>query len=175
MILINTGDGKGKTTAALGTALRALGYGKRVVMVQFVKGPWKSGEDFFAHECNIPESKFKVIKTGKGFVGILGDTLPIEEHRQSADEGFAQAAELIKEKKYDLVILDEISVAIYLKLLEVERVIELLKGLPEEVDVIITGRHAPEEIVALADTVTEMGMIKHAYEKGMDVKRGIDF
>lgn len=175
MILINTGDGKGKTTAALGIALRALGYGKRVAMVQFVKGPWKSGEDFFAKECKIPQSKFKVIKTGKGFVGILGDTLPIVEHRQSAEEGFLQAEKLIKAKKYDLVILDEINVAIYLKLLNVRRVVKLLTSLPEGIDVILTGRNAPQELLALADTVTEMKEVKHAFNKNLPPKKGIDF
>lgn len=175
MILINTGNGKGKTTAALGVALRALGYGKRVVMVQFIKGPWKSGEDLFAKECNIPASKFRIIKTGKGFVNLPGDALPFEVHRKAAEEGLAQAKKLIASKKYDLVILDEINNAVALKLITAKKVTDLLRNIPERVDVIVTGRNAPKSFIALADTVTEMNEVKHAFSKGIPAKKGMDF
>lgn len=175
MILINTGNGKGKTTAALGVALRELGNGKRVAMVQFIKGPWKSGEDFFAKQLGISPAKFKLIKTGKGFVGILGDTLPREEHRKAAREGLEIAAKLIASKKYDLVILDEINNAVHLKLISAKDVLEAIGHVPEGVDVILTGRDAPKSFVARADVVTEMGEVKHIYNKGIKARRGIDF
>lgn len=175
MILINTGNGKGKTTAALGVALRELGNGKRVAMVQFIKGPWVSGEDLFAKQCNVPVSKFKLIKTGKGFVGILGDTLPREEHRKAAREGLAIAAKLIESEKYDLVILDEVNNAVHLKLISAKNVLDVIKNIPKGTDVILTGRDAPKSFIALADVVTEMGEVKHIYNKGIKAKRGVDF
>ena len=175
MILINTGNGKGKTTASLGVALRELGNGKRVAMVQFIKGPWKSGEDDFAKRFNIPSSKFKLIKTGKGFVGILGDTLPREEHRKAAREGLAIAAKLIASKKYDLVILDEVNNAIQLKLISAKSVLDVIKSIPEGVNVILTGRDALKSFIALADVVTEMKEVKHIYNKGVKAKKGMDF
>ena len=175
MILINTGNGKGKTTAALGVALRELGNGKRVAMVQFIKGPWKSGEDDFAKQFGIPAAKFKVIKTGKGFVGILGDTLPREAHRKAAREGLAIAAKLIASKKYDLVMLDEVNNAVHLKLITAKNVLDVIKNTPEGIDVILTGRDAQKSFIALADVVTEMGEVKHIYNKGVKAKKGLDF
>lgn len=175
MILINTGNGKGKTTAALGVALRALGYGKKVVMVQFIKGPWKSGEDLFAKEYDIPARKFKIIKAGKGFVNLPGDTVPFGEHKKAAEDGLRQAKELIASKKYDVVILDEINNAVELKLISAKSVTDVLKNMPEHVDVVLTGRNAPKSFIALADTVTEMNEVKHAFSKGILAKKGIDF
>jgi len=175
MILINTGNGKGKTTASLCVAMRALGYGKKVAMIQFIKGPWKSGEDLFAKECNIPASKFRIIKTGKGFVNLPGDKLPFKEHKKAAEEGLQKAAELIVSKKYDLVILDEINNAVELKLVSAKSVTDLLKKIPEQVDVILTGRNAPKSFITLADTVTEMNEVKHAFSKGIKAKKGVDF
>lgn len=175
MILINTGNGKGKTTAALGVALRVLGYGKRAAVIQFIKGPWKSGEDMFAKQCNISPSKFTIIKTGKGFVNLPGDTLPVKVHKEAALAGLQKAKELIASKKYDLVILDEVNNAVDLKLIGAKSVTDLLRKIPEEVDVILTGRHAPKSFIALADTVTEMKEIKHAFHKKGVAKKGIDF
>ena len=125
MILLFTGAGKGKTTAALGQALRSVGEGKRVLMIQFIKGPWKSGEDMFLSEFKIQNAKFKIVKAGRGFVGILGDTLPIEEHRKAAEEGLALARKEIESGKWDIVILDEINNAVHLGLLPKEKVLEL--------------------------------------------------
>ncbi|KKT43165.1 MAG: Cob(I)alamin adenosyltransferase [Candidatus Wolfebacteria bacterium GW2011_GWE2_44_13] len=175
MILINTGNGKGKTTAALGVALRALGYGKRVAMIQFIKGTWESGEDIFGKECDIKSDNFLVIKTGKGFVGLPGDILPFEEHKKAAEEGLRKAEELLMSKKYDLVILDEINNTVDLKLITEKSVIDILEKLPEDIDVILTGRNAPESFITLADTVTEMEEVKHAFAKGIKAKKGIDF
>lgn len=175
MILINTGNGKGKTTAALGIALRALGYGKKVVMIQFIKGPWKSGEDMVAKEYGITSSKFKIIKTGKGFIGLPGDTVPLSEHKNAAQDGLQKAKELIDSKKYDLVILDEINNAVDLKLITAKSVADMLKKVSDHIDVVLTGRNAPKSFIALADTVTEMKEIKHAFARGKSAKKGIDF
>lgn len=175
MILINTGDGKGKTTAALGVALRSLGYGKRIAMIQFIKGTWQSGEDLFGDECNTSAKNFTLIKTGKGFVNLPGDTIPFTEHKRAAEEGLKKAKKIILTKKCDLVILDEINNAVDLKLISVKKVVELLRQIPEGIDVILTGRNAPRSFIALADTATEMREIKHAFNKRIVAKKGIDF
>src|SRR3990167_9601791 len=127
MLYIFTGNGKGKTTAALGTAMRAVGEGKRVLMVQFIKGPWKSGEDVFATGL---EPRFKLVKMGKGFVGILGDTLPREEHKKAAEEALLFAEQEIKKGEWDVVILDEVNVAVSLGLISSGEVLRVLTDLP---------------------------------------------
>ncbi len=127
MILLFTGNGKGKTTAAIGQAIRALGQGKKVLIIQFIKGPWKTGEDIFASKFQIPKSKFQIIKTGKGFVRILGDKLPFKEHKKAAEEGLKLAKKAIKSKKYDLIILDEINNAVDLKLIKASDVLKILR------------------------------------------------
>src|SRR3989338_4874809 len=124
MLYIFTGDGKGKTTAALGQAIRAVGEGKRVLMVQFIKGPWKSGED---ESAKLLAPNFKLLKMGKGFVGIMGDTLPREEHVKAAKEGLAFAKKEIESGNWDIVILDEINNAVSLGLLPKEKVLELIR------------------------------------------------
>lgn len=176
MILVFTGNGKGKTTAALGQALRSVGEGKRVLMVQFIKGPWKSGEDFYLEKFDIPRSTFNILKTGKGFVGILDDKLPIEEHKKAAEEGLALAKKEIESGKWDMVILDEINNAVSLGLVTKERVLELCNYATTKLEhIILTGRDAPQEFIALADTVTEMKDIKHIFEKGVKAKRGLEY
>ena len=173
MLLAFTGNGKGKTTAALGNALRLLGSGKRALMVQFIKGPWESGE----HK-SVPrlDPDFKIIKTGKGFVGILGDDLPIEEHKQAAEEGFAIARKEIAGGKYHLLILDEVHNAIRLGLVSVSYVLAFLDYAKDKVEyVITTGRDAAKEIIQRADLVTEMRDLKHPYQKGVKAKVGLDF
>ncbi|KKS37427.1 MAG: cob(I)yrinic acid a,c-diamide adenosyltransferase [Candidatus Sungbacteria bacterium RIFCSPLOWO2_12_FULL_41_11] len=179
MILIFTGNGKGKTTAALGQALRSVGEGKRVLMIQFIKGPWKSGEDFYLEKFNIPRFTFNIFKTGLGFVGILDDKLPIKEHKKAAEEGLWFAKKEIESGKWDMVILDEINNAVSLGLIPKEKVLELIK-LANQPTVkleylILTGRDAPQEFIGAADIVTEMKDIKHVFEKGVKAKRGIEY
>lgn len=176
MLYIFTGNGKGKTTAALGQAMRAVGEGKRVLMVQFIKGPWKSGEDFLAKGL---EPNFKLVKMGKGFVGIMGDTLPREEHEKAAEEALEYAKKEIESGNWDIVILDEINNAVSLGLVTKEKVLELV-GLvnqptskPEHL--VLTGRDAPREFIDRADLVTEMRDIKHPYSKGVKGKRGLEY
>lgn len=196
MLIVFTGNGKGKTTAALGQAMRAVGEGKRVLMIQFIKGPWKSGEDgvdimpkgspltnsgtggsYSPSEVGeIPYERFKLVKTGRGFVGIMGDTLPIEEHRKAAEKGFELAKGEIQSGNWDMIILDEINNAVHLGLISKEAVIELADQSTSKLEhLILTGRAAPQEFIERADLVTEMKDIKHPFEKGIRAKRGLEY
>ena len=175
MLLIFTGNGKGKTTAALGQALRSVGEGKRVLMVQFIKGPWKSGEDIFFDEFKMQNAKCKIVKMGKGFVGILGDKLPREEHEKAAAEALAYAKSEIASGAWDMVILDEVNNAVYLNLIPKEHVIDLINLIPDTLYLILTGRDAPQEFIDRADLVTEMQDVKHPYEQGIKAKRGLEY
>ncbi|MDO8600156.1 MAG: cob(I)yrinic acid a,c-diamide adenosyltransferase [bacterium] len=173
MIYVFTGNGKGKTTAALGQAIRAVGEGKRVLMIQFIKGPWKSGED---ESAKLLAPNFKLLKTGKGFVGIMGDTLPREEHVKAAEEGLALAKKEIESGAWDIVILDEINNAVDLGLILKEKVLALLQATHYKLPtIILTGRNAPQDFIDIADLVTEMRDIKHPYEKGIKGKRGLEY
>lgn len=172
LVIVNTGDGKGKTTAAVGTAVRACGYGMRVVMIQFIKGPWKSGEQITASRL-APE--FELIKAGKGFYKIMGDRLPEEVHRRAAEEGFRIAEEKILSGAYDLVILDEVNNAVADGLLDLDRVLSLVDRKPAHVHLILTGRNAHEKLIERAHMVTEMREVKHPYRQGILAQKGIDF
>ena len=173
MIIIFTGNGKGKTTAALGQAFRSVGEGKKVLMIQFIKGPWKSGED---ESAKILEPDFKIIKTGLGFVGILGDKLPRAEHEKAAKEGLALAKKEIESGDWDMVILDEVNNAVSLGLLQEEDMLTLFEKVGKKPEhLVLTGRDAPAEFIERADLVTEMKDIKHPYEKGIKAKRGLEY
>ena len=173
MIYIFTGNGKGKTTAALGAAMRAVGEGKKVLMVQFIKGPWKSGEDFFAAGL---EPHFRLVKMGKGFVGILGDTLPRAEHEQAAEDALAYAKKEAESDNWDIIILDEVNNAIHLDLIGKEDVLDFVRAAKEKLEhIILTGRDAPQELVDIADLVTEMRDIKHPFHQGIKAKRGMEY
>ena len=173
MLYIFTGNGKGKTTAALGQAMRAVGEGKKVLMVQFIKGPWKSGEDFLARGL---EPHFTLVKMGKGFVGIMGDTLPREEHEKAAQEAIAFAQKEAESGNWDIVILDEVNNALHLNLIVKEDVLDFLDAAGDKTEhIILTGRDAPQELIDRADLVTEMRDIKHPYRKGVKGKRGLEY
>jgi cob(I)alamin adenosyltransferase len=171
LILINTGPGKGKTTAALGTALRAVGNGMRVLVLQFLKGSWHYGEldavEAFA-------GKFVLKQMGRGFVKVGGAETDPEDIRL-VEAAWAEAREAIYSGEWDMVVLDEINYAIGYKMLDPAVVAEALRGRPEMVHVILTGRNAHPLLVELADTVTEMREVKHAYEKGILAQRGIEY
>jgi cob(I)alamin adenosyltransferase len=172
LVLINTGDGKGKTTAALGTVLRAVGYGHQCLIVQFIKGSWMYGELKSIKRLQ-PEVEFH--RMGKGFVGIVDDQLPREEHERAAREALDFAREKLASGKYRLVLLDEIFVALGLGLIPLAGILELLDVRPRETTLILTGRGAPAEVIERADTVTEMREVKHAYRKGILAQRGVDY
>lgn len=174
MFILFTGNGKGKTTAALGQAVRAVGRGRNVLMIQFIKGPWKSGEDFIKiEERTNGKGKFELKKMGLGFVGILGDQLPKEDHIKAAKI----ALEYFKEElsKRDLIILDEVNVAVSLGLLTADEVLETVKNLPLERIVLFTGRGAPDSFIKRADLVTEMKEIKHPFNKKEFAKIAMEF
>lgn len=172
MLIVYTGNGKGKTTASIGQAIRALGEGKKAIIIQFIKGPWVSGEDIFISKIKNKKLKFRIIKGGKGFVGILGDKLPRSVHKKAAQKTLKLAEKIILSRKYDLVILDEVNVAVGLKLISEKDVLKALKSVPEGVDVVLTGRNAPQKLVDIADIATEMKEIKYNFRP---VKRGVEF
>ena len=172
LVLVNTGDGKGKTTAALGTAFRAVGQGLRVLMVQFIKGSWHYGELETAKLLG--DERLTILPMGRGFVKV-GAEKPDPEDVRLVEEAWNLAAGKISSGEYDLVILDEINYAISYKMLSPERVAAALKAKPEMVHVILTGRNAHPSIVDLADLVTEMREVKHPYQKGIPAQRGIEY
>lgn len=167
-IIVNTGDGKGKTTAALGTAFRALGHGQKVCVIQFLKGQGTYGERILAKKFDTLDWHI----CGKGFVFNKKD---IEEDRQVAREGFALAKSVIEGDTYDLVILDEITYLPVYDFLPVEDIVTMLKNKPHRLNVILTGRNAPSELVEIADTVSEMKAVKHAYENGIKAQKGVEY
>lgn len=172
LTIVYTGKGKGKTTAALGIALRASGYEKKICMIQFIKGSWHYGEMESSKKLG---SNFEMIAVGKGFVGIIDDKSPKEEHEQIAKEALKISEKKILSGDYDIVILDEINYAVNLGLITINDVTELIKSKPADLDLILTGNYAKDEILKLADLVTEMREIKHPFQKGIKAKKGIDF
>ena len=171
LIIVNTGPGKGKTTAAMGTALRAVGQGMRVLMLQFLKGSWHYGE---LDAVQAFGDKFVIKQMGRGFVKV-GTEKPDSEDVRMVEQAWTEGSQAIQSGAWDLVILDEINYAIGYGMLDPVRVVEILKSKPEMVHIILTGRNAHPTIVELADTVTEMRQIKHAYEKGVMAQRGIEY
>ena len=171
LIIVHTGPGKGKTTAAMGTALRAVGQGMKVLMLQFLKGSWHYGE---LDAVQAFGERFVMKQMGRGFVKVGGAETDPEDIRL-VEEAWAEAEKAFASGEWDLVILDEINYAISYGMLDPARVVEALKKRPEMVHVILTGRNAHPTIVDLADTVTEMRQVKHAYEKGVQAQRGIEY
>jgi len=172
LVIVYTGKGKGKTTAALGIALRATGYKKKICMIQFVKGSWHYGE---MNSWKKLKPDFEMVTIGKGFVGIIDDISPKEDHKEIAQEAVKVSNEKIQSKNYDIVILDEIYYAINIDLISIDDVLKLIKTKPKNVDLILTGNHANEKLIEIADLVTEMKEIKHPFQKGIKAKKGIDF
>ena len=172
LTIVYTGKGKGKTTAALGIALRATGYKKKICMIQFIKGSWHYGE---MESSKLLEPEFEMVAIGKGFVGIIDDKSPKEDHQKVAKEAIKISNEKIQSGKYDIIILDEINYAVNLNLISLEDVLELIESKPENVDLVLTGNYAKEEVIEVADLVTEMREIKHPFQKGIKAKEGIDF
>src|SRR5919112_2554046 len=164
LIIIYYGNGKGKTTAAMGVALRAIGYNHNICMIQFIKGEWNYGE---LYSINKLRPNFDLIVTGKGFVGIIDDDHLLEEHIQSSKNGLNIAMEKISSRKYNTIILDEINYALKLNLISEEDVIKLIKTKPAELNIIMTGNYISDKMLELADLVTEMKEIKHPYKKGI--------
>lgn len=168
-ILIFTGNGKGKTTAALGMALRATGHGLRVLVIQFVKES-ETGEIFAAEKID----NMKIIQTGLGFLPKT-NTPEFTKHKQAAENGLTLAAESIGSGNYDLIILDEICLTINKGLLKEKDVAEIIAKAEPKLSIVLTGRDAPQKLIDLADTVSNIECIKHGYDAGIEAQKGIEF
>ena len=171
-VIVFTGNGKGKTSAALGIALRACGHQMRVSIVHFIKTPDISGEERAAHHLK-PE--LEITMMGRGFVSIQGDALPIEQHRAAVEDAFRAAIQRVQSGYWDVVILDEINIVVHMGLLPVETVLQLIRSKPSKLHLILTGRDVHPDIVKSADMVTEMKEIKHPYKLGIPAQKGIDY
>ena len=177
LVIVYTGDGKGKTSASLGAAMRALGHGWRVLVIQFFKGDWPVvyGELELAKRLH---PQMEVLQLGRGFVKIMGDKKPFAEHVSAAKQALAITREKMLSGAYDVIILDEVNYALgYMdfKLIELEDVLQLIKEKPPQVHLILTGRNAPQAVIDAADLVTEMREIKHPMKRGIPAQQGVDF
>ncbi|BCH27473.1 cob(I)yrinic acid a,c-diamide adenosyltransferase [Mesorhizobium sp. L-8-3] len=169
LLIVNTGPGKGKSTAAFGLALRMLGYGRRVGVVQFVKGAWHTGEkDAFAAFGD------RVVWHTMG-EGFTWETQDLKRDVAAAERAWQKALELIADPSISLVILDELNIALRYDYLDLAAVVATLKGRREGLHVIVTGRNAKPELVEAADLVTEMGQVKHHFAAGVKAQQGIEF
>jgi cob(I)alamin adenosyltransferase len=171
LIIVYTGNGKGKTTASVGLAVRAAGYKRKVLFLQFIK-EWFTGEK---ETLKLLEPYVTFVQMGQGFVGIWGDRKERVQHENAAAEAFAFAQDKVKSGEYEVIVLDEINVAIAEGLIKIDDVMEMLENKPEELDIVMTGRGAHERVIDKADLVTEMTEIKHPFQKGILAKRSIDY
>ena len=167
LVLVNTGNGKGKSTAAFGVAFRALGQGLKVSVIQFIKGKWKTGEMEAAQRLGL-----EFMPMGKGFTW---ESKNLEEDKALMREAWTVASEKILSGQYDLIILDEINYVLGYGYVPVDDVVRVLQSRPSHVHVVLTGRNAPDEITSIADCVTEMRDVKHPYRNGIPAQKGIDF
>jgi cob(I)alamin adenosyltransferase len=170
LVSIFTGDGKGKTTAAIGTAVRAAGHGLRVYIVFFMKS-----EDYPHGEVNALSKLANVTVASFSHKGWVNKEDVKPEHKEQARLALKAAREAMLSDNYDLVILDEVNVAINYKLISLDEVVKLISDKPQYVELILTGRYADPRLVQMADLVTEMLMIKHPYTRGIKARRGIDY
>lgn len=168
LVVVYTGNGKGKTTAALGMVFRALGRGMRVTVVQFIKGKWKTGERLFAE--GLPGLRFHVM--GLGFTWESDD---LAKDKAAAQAAWATAKAEILAGERDLVVLDGITYCFHYDFLELGDVLDTLRARPPQVHVVLTGRNAPAALVELADLVSEMTLVKHPFESGVPAQLGVDF
>jgi cob(I)alamin adenosyltransferase len=172
LIVVITGNGKGKTTSALGIVLRACGHNMKVCMIQFMKGDLYAGEWDGVKKMGC---QAEIIPTGKGFCGIQGNPYPFKEHRQNAQDAIRLTFEKMESGQYDILILDEINNALHLRLVDLDQVLEIIRHKPPLMYLVLTGRDVHPEVIELADTVSEVKEIKHAYRKGIEPQPGIDY
>jgi cob(I)alamin adenosyltransferase len=172
LVVVITGSGKGKTTTALGLALRACGHDLRVSIIQFMKGDIYSGEWDGVKKMNCP---IELISTGKGFCGIQGNPYPFKEHRENAQEAVRLVHQKMKAGEADILILDEINNALHLHLVDLEQVLEIIEEKPPLMHLVLTGRDAHPQVVERADTVSEIVEVKHSYRKDIEPQPGIDY
>ena len=172
LVVVITGNGKGKTTTALGIAVRACGHNKRVCIIQFMKGNIYAGEWDGIKKMDCP---VELISTGKGFCGIQGNPYPYEEHRKNAQDAIKLTHQKMESGQWDILILDEINNAIHLKLVDLDQVMDILHQKPPQTHLVLTGRDAHPKVIELADTVSEVVEVKHAYQKDIEPQPGIDY
>lgn len=167
-IIVNTGNGKGKTTAAFGMAFRAAGHGQEVAIVQFIKGSWDYGEVRAAERF----PNMTVTRIGSGYTWMATDP---EEPRRLAREAWALCGELVSSDRFDLIVMDEVNCAVAEGYIGPQEVVALLQEKPVRLTVVLTGRGASSEVIAAADTVTEMVCLKHAFDAGIPARRGVEY
>ena len=172
LVVVITGNGKGKTTTALGIAVRACGHDLRTCIIQFMKGDIYAGEWDGIKKMNC---QIELIPTGKGFCGIQGNPYPFKEHRENAQEAIQLARQKMESGQLDILILDEINNALSLHLVDLEQVLEIIWRKPPLMHLVLTGRDAHPQVIELADTVSEILEINHAYRKGIEPQPGIDY
>ena len=181
MLIVFTGNGKGKTSAALGTALRALGWERKVAVIQFIKGNKEVGEWQFIKKQESKKTKKQIkifqFHNNKNHLITEKNILENKEYKKSCEKAWNFAKETILGKKFDLIVLDEINNAIHYNLLNEKDVLSFVEthGRASDIDLIFTGRNAPQELIEIADLVTEMNEIKHPFQKGIKAKKGIDY
>jgi len=169
LVQVYTGDGKGKTSAAFGLALRAIGRGLKVYIIQFIKGGFEYGELYVV--AKLPNLTLKAFGRGR----FVTEKPPQKEDVKLAEEALTLAEKVVNCGEYDMVVLDEVNVALNLKLIRTEEVLELIRGKPSHVELVLTGRGAPDEIVKAADLVTEMKEVKHPFNQGFPARKGIEY
>jgi cob(I)alamin adenosyltransferase len=167
-VQLYTGDGKGKTTASMGAALRAAGHGKRVLVIQFMKG--RLYGELAAVERIVG---FSIEQYGRD--EFVDPKKPEQVDIDLARKGWERALEASKDEELELLVLDEINVAVSFGLIELSEVVEFVKCKPDRLELILTGRYAPDELIELADTVTEMREVKHHYQKGVKARKGVEY
>jgi cob(I)alamin adenosyltransferase len=173
LTIVYTGNGKGKTTAAVGLVVRAAGNRMRVYFLQFIKGQWKSGEREILR--GLPGVDVEV--TGRGFTieGLRDPRIPIDEHAAAAIAGWQLAKDIVGLERYDMVVLDEILGALHAGFVQLEDLLQLIRTKPVNVHLVLTGRNAPPSLTEAADLVSEVVPIKHPFERGIKAQRGIEF
>jgi len=167
VLIVNTGNGKGKSSSAFGMLARALGHDMKVGVVQFIKGTFSTGEEAFFRR--FPEIDYYVM--GEGYTW---ETQNLERDMKTAEEAWNKALAMLCNDKYQLIVLDELNIALKYKYISLEKVMESLQSRPPMQHVVITGRAAPKELIEIADTVTEMREIKHAYKSGIKAQKGVE-
>ncbi|HEY4662346.1 MAG TPA: cob(I)yrinic acid a,c-diamide adenosyltransferase [Candidatus Humimicrobiaceae bacterium] len=173
LVLINTGEGKGKTTAALGLALRAAGHNQKVLIMQFIKGRFDTGEFRIIKKL---KPLIEIERLGKGFIRFKdGKPAPTRAQVKNSSESFEYACKKVASGRYDMIILDEIINLMSYGLLKIEDTIDLIKNKPKKLCIVLTGRNAPRKLLDMADTVTEMREVKHAFSRGIKAKKGIEY
>ena len=175
LVIVHTGDGKGKTTAALGLAIRAWGDGLRVLILQFIKGGWKYGELATLQKLAEIDGRIEIRQCGDGFTQRDASEEKQEEHRAMAAAALQEAKTAIASGDWDMVILDEINYAVKFNLIAIEDVLAIVKEKPDTLHLVLTGREARPALVEVADLVTEMKLVKHPFQKGIKAQKGVEF